>query len=83
MKKYQEASQKYLEAMELSIKNKDRNLETMCSLANVLCGILMGNNNENSDKFVSYEKKLADIIINCKTYGLYRNELFAHTILDL
>lgn len=82
MKKYQEASQKYLEAMELSIKNKDRNLETMCSLANVLCGILMGNNNENSDKFVSYEKKLADIIINCKTYGLYRNELFAHTILD-
>ena len=82
MKNYQKASQKYREAKELSIKNKDHNLETMCSLAIVLCNILKGNCIKNSKVIANYKKKLVNIIVNCKKYSLYRNELFAQTILD-
>lgn len=79
---YKKASQKYLEAMELSVKNKDHNLETMCSLAIILCEFLLGNN-LSENKFVdSHKQTLVDIISNCKTYGLYRNELFARVMLD-
>lgn len=76
------ASQKYLEAMELSVKNKDHNLETMCSLAIILCELLL-DHNLSENKFVdSHKQTLVDVISNCKTYGLYRNELFARVMLD-
>lgn len=79
---YKEASQKYLAAMELSAKNKDHNLETMCSLAIILCKLLLGCNLSESELVDSHKQMLVDIISKCKTYGLYRNELFAQVMLD-
>lgn len=79
---YKKASQKYLAARELSIKNKDHNLETMCSLAMILCELLLGCNLSESKFADSHKQMLVDIISNCKTFRLYRNELFAQVMLD-
>lgn len=82
MGNYKMALQKYLAAMELSAKNKDHNLETMCSLAIVLCELLLESNPRNNKIITSHKQILVDTISSCKTYGLYRNELFAQIILD-
>lgn len=75
---YEKASQHYLAARELSAKNKDHNLETMCSLAIILCELLL----EHHSLADTYKQTLINIISTCKTYHLYRNELLAQVMLD-
>lgn len=79
---YDNAVLKYMEARELALRNHDNNLDTMCSIAIVLCDIISGNNFTN--RFLQSANKdiLIAIIEKCKNYKLYINEQFANILLD-
>lgn len=86
IEKYQEAFDKYQEALVFAIKNRDKNLYTMGMLGVLLCELGAGEifrKKDCVDKDVkSHEELLIEVITECEEYNLYTNRLLSYFLLE-